>query len=81
MTADELEKLAKAATNADWVWSDGQWLSSNGDHILWYTSADDGLHGTPADKALIAAMLAGEPARNRIIAALRLVERIEGEAR
>lgn len=95
MTADELEKLAKAATPGEWEaaiskrathWAirhsargkgDGynnrvaetcQWSPATGPQITPTESE--------ANAALIAAMCS-EPARNRIIAALRLVERIE----
>ena len=42
-------------TATPWRWS-GNWLvNANLEHVLYYTINDDGLHGTPEDKAIIAA--------------------------
>jgi hypothetical protein len=41
-------------TPGPWEWS-GNWLVAKGKPwVLWYTTADDGLHGSQEDKRLIA---------------------------
>jgi hypothetical protein len=78
MTADQLEKLAKAATGGRW-WT-GVYVGAPYPAKLHHVFQDEIGNAIediiPEDAALIAAMCS-EPARNRIIAALRLVERIE----
>lgn len=40
----------------NWDWSkDGMWLFDGQDMVLYYTTDDNGLHGEPEAKALIAA--------------------------
>ena len=57
----EIRRLDEAATPGPWIWDKYQaWLSApqeakTWDFVLWYTADDDGLHGTDADKALVAA--------------------------
>ena len=41
-------------TPAPWKW-DGNWLSGQGDLILWYTTDDNGVHAKPENARLIAA--------------------------
>ena len=43
-----------AHTPGPWEWS-GRWLVGKGKMILWYTTADDGVHANPEDARLIAA--------------------------
>ncbi len=43
---------------APWRWEEGMFsrlCDANGDDVLTYTRDDDGIHGKPADKAVIAA--------------------------